>query len=103
MSNNIFAIERDGHYWEGIILDGHGNPVFTEFLDMTYDEMKSSEQLENLVVAVMDAANAASNMNDEQTIINLLDEDGIFIWGIMIGPGENDEIRYSLVDWKKRR
>lgn len=101
MSNNIFVIERNGQSWDGLILDEQGIPVFTEFLDMTYDEMKSNEQLENFVVTVMNATNNISQSDDEQTIINLVNEDGVLIWGILIGPGENEDIRYALVNWKK--
>lgn len=101
MSNNIFVIERNGQYWEGVLLDDQGSPVFAEFLDMNYDEMKSNEYLENFVVAVIDVTNYISESCDDQTIINLVDENMVLIWGILIGPDEGEDIRYSLVDWKK--
>lgn len=101
MTNNIFIVERGKNYWEGLILDHNGNPIFTEFLSMTFDEMKSSEQLESFVVTVMDATNAVSKTVDEQTIICLIDEDRTLIWGILIGPDGEDNFRYVLVDWKK--
>ena len=102
MSKNYFAIERDNSCWSPVILAGsNGDPAFEEFLDMTYNEMKSSDKLTDFVVAAMDAANRKSGSKDRQTIVTLVGEDNVFIWGILMGPGENDMIRYSLVDWKK--
>ena len=102
MSKNYFSIERNGNTWTPVILADHnGNPAFTEFLGMSYDEMKSSELLEDFVVASMEAANRKSESENDQTIVTLVSKDDVFIWGILMGPGENDDIRYSLIDWKK--
>ena len=102
MNNNYFAIERNGENWMPVILADHnGNPAFEEFLGMSYEEMKTSEVLEDFVVASMDAANAKSNSEDDQTMVTLVGEDGFFIWGILMGPGENGDIQYSLIDWQK--
>ena len=102
MNKNYFAIERNGKCWNPVILADHnGNPVFEEFLGMSYDEMKASELLEEFVVASMDAANRKSNSDDNQTMVTLVGEDEWFVWGILMGPGENGDIQYSLIDWKK--
>lgn len=102
MSKNYFAIERDNQCWTNVILaDSNGDPTFGEFLDMNYDEMKSSDKLSDFVATVMDATNNEIGKNDDQTIITLVDEDNVFIWSIIMGPGKNDMILYSLVDWKK--
>ena len=99
---NYFAIERNGQCWTNVLLaDSNGNPTFGEFLHMNYDEMKSSDRLPDFVVSVMDATNSAVDKSDDQTIITLIGEDGVFIWSVIMGPGENDMVRYSLVDWKK--
>ncbi len=99
MSKNYFAIECNQQYWEHVVLkDKDGNVKFDDYLNKTYDEMKSSEDLEEFVVAIMDAANDVTNNN---AIVNLIGEDGVFIWGIIIGPDEEDSVRYVLVDWKK--
>lgn len=99
MSKNYFAIECNQQYWEHVVLrDQYGNVMFEDYLNKTYDEMKSSEDLGEFVVAVMDAASGDTNNN---TIINLIGEDGVFIWGIIMGPDEDDGVRYVLVDWKK--
>lgn len=102
MSKNYFAIERDNSCWSPVMLaDENGNPAFSEFLDMSYDEMKSSDMLSEFVVAAMDAANRKSVSDDQQTVVTLVGADNVFIWGILMGPGEDDMIQYNLVDWKK--
>ena len=100
---SYFATECGGYYRDHItIVDENGNVVFNNYLNMTYDDMKSQEDLGDFVFAVMDAAiMSAEEPNDNcQTIITLIDDDGIFIWSIISGIVD-DEIRYSLVDWRK--
>ena len=104
MSNNYFAIERNEEFWTDVIMaDENGNPVFEEFLDMSYNDMKDSALLEDFVVAVMDAANRMTGNKDDQTVVTLIGEDDVFIWGIMMEKDVDleDHIRYVLVDWKK--
>lgn len=97
-----FAIERNGECWMPVILADHnGNHAFKEFLEMNYETMKASDKLEDFVIAAMDAANRKCNGKDEQTIVSLIGEDGFFIWGVMMGPGEDDNIQYCLIDWQK--
>ena len=102
MSKNYFAIERNGECLMPVILADHnGNLAFEDFLEMSYEKMKLSDNLEDFVVAAMDAANQKSESRDEQTMITLVGEDGCFVWGILMGPGENDNIQYALIDWQK--
>ena len=99
--NNYFAIERNEKSWMPVILaDRNGDPVFEEFLDMSYDEMKVSALLEDFVVATMEAADRVCGIEDDQTIVTLVGDDDIFIWSVIMGY-QNDDIRYCLVDWKK--
>ena len=101
MSKNYFAIERNGECHAPVILaDRNGNPVFEEFLDMSYEEMKTNALLEDFVVAAMEAADIVCGIDDDQTIVTLVGSDDVFIWSIIMGY-ENDDIRYCLVDWKK--
>ena len=98
---NYFAIERNNQCWTNVILaDSNGNPAFTELLDMNYDEMKNSAVLENFVVAAMEAADRICGVDDDQTVVTLVGDDGVFIWGILMRY-EDDIIRYCLIDWKK--
>lgn len=99
---NYFAIERKGRCWSPVALKSrNGSSDFTDFTKMTYDEMKSNEHLEEFIIAAMEATNEASGTDDDQTVVTLVGGDGVFIWGIIMGPGENDDIQYNLVDWKK--
>ena len=102
MSKNYFAIERNGRCWDPVMLQSrNGDSDFSSFMNMTYDEMKSSEDIEKFIVAAMEATNEISGTADDQTVVNLVGEDGVFIWGIIMGPGENEDINYAFVDWKK--
>lgn len=101
MSKNYFAIERNEQCWAPVILaDRNENPVYEEFLEMNYEEMKASALLEDFVVAAMEAADRVCGIDDDQTIMTLVGSDDVFIWSIIMGY-ENDNIRYCLVDWKK--
>lgn len=101
MSKNYFAIERNEQCWDHVLPIDIGNERFKKFKDMTYDEMKSSEDLDYFVAATMESVNRFTGSEDEQTIITLVGEDDVFIWSVIMGPGENENIRYSLVNWKK--
>lgn len=101
MSNNYFAIERNGKCYDHVLPIDVGNEKFKKFLDMTYDEMKSSEDLDYFVAATMESVNRFTESDDEQTVITLVGEDNVFIWSIIMGQGDDDTIRYVLVDWKK--
>lgn len=98
---NYFSIERNNRCWAPVFLIGiDGKIAFKEFLNMSYDEMKSSDKLSDFVVAAMDAANRRSDSADNQTIVTLVGADNTFIWSVIMGPDE-DTIRYVLVDWQK--
>lgn len=100
---NYFAIERNQSCWSPVILaDSNGNPAYTEFLDMTYEEMKNSDQLEYFVIAAMEAADRKSDGEDDynDVVVTLIGEDGFFIWGIIMSA-EGDDITYKIVDWQE--
>lgn len=94
---NYFAVECGDNYGDHIVItNSDGKTVFENYLNMTYDEMKSQEDLDDFVCAV---AEASMTEEDDQTVITLVGDDDVFIWGIIIGVVD-DEIRYNLVDWK---
>ena len=96
---NYFAIECNGTCRENVILrDGDGNVVFTDYLEKDYDTMKYSTDLEEFVCAVMEAC---EELGGDQVALTLVGEDGVFIWGIIMGYDEDEMLRYVLVDWKK--
>ena len=101
MNKNYFSIERNGQCWSPVMLKSrNGNSDFSNFLDMTYDEVKLNEDVEKFVVAAMDATNEISGTADDQTVVTLIGDDDVFIWSIVMGPGEGEDINYSFVNWK---
>lgn len=95
---SYFAIENKQNYSDHIVIkDNTGNIVFSDYLSMTYDEMKSREDLEEFVVAIF---NATNDGDGSETLITLIGDDDVFIWSIIIGMVDED-LRYVLVDWKK--
>lgn len=100
---NYFAIECSNHCVDHVVIrDNENRVLFKNYLNMTYDEMKSSDDLDEFVVAVMDAANKSISDANDQTIVTLVGDDDVFIWSIIIGTADNDgDIKYVLVDWKK--
>ena len=98
---NYFSIERNERCWEEVFLKDNDEPIFMNYLMLTYDEMKDQDDLEDFILAVMEATNNVSEEETSQTIITLIGEDDVFIWSIVMGPNENVDINYFLVDWTK--
>ena len=97
---NYLTIECNGDYIENVVLINEtGETKFTHFLDMSYGEMKNSEDLSEFVAAIMEATEFKFESVDE-AIVTLVGEDDIFIWSIIMGA-DGDDIRYCLVDWQK--
>ena len=102
MTNNYFALERGNQCFEKMcMVNNDGDLLFLDVMNMSYDEMRSYENLEAFVDCSMDLSNKLFKSEDEQTIITLVGEDDVFIWSIIVGPEDNDTLRYVLVDWKK--
>lgn len=98
MSKNYFAIECNQKCLDHVVIkDKDDNIMFGNYLNMTYDEMKSQEDLEEFVVAIMNSVNGG---DENQVIVTLIGDDDIFIWSIIIGM-VGEDLRYVLVDWKK--
>ena len=103
MTKNYFAIERNQQCVDHVVIhDNEGNILFEDLMNMSYEEIKNYEDLDAFVVCFMDATNKYFGTSDEQTCVVLVGEDDVFIWGFIVGPGEEDgDIHYVLVDWKK--
>jgi hypothetical protein len=98
---NYFAIEYNGNYKDHVVLvNDNGDLLFEDYISMTYDEMKSREDLEDFVIANMNAVDEVVFDDNDQMIITLIGEDDVFIWSIIMGTFE-DQLRYNLVDWQK--
>jgi hypothetical protein len=94
---NYFAVEYGENYKDHVVItDAEGNVAFENYLSLSYDEMKTQEDLDEFVIAIMDAATDG----EDNTIVTLIGEDDVFIWSIIMGIVD-DEIRYNLVNWQK--
>lgn len=99
---SYFAIERNGESWDHVVIkNNNGDAMFSHYLSMSYDEMKFSGDLDEFVVAVMEAVDNTANGEDNQTIITLIGDDDIFIWSVIMGTVDEDGLKYVIVDWKK--
>ena len=99
---SYFAVERNGRYGEIVYSESKDvSNCLPDFMKMSYDEMKSNEYLDAFVVAIMNDVNEMFGDIDETTVVTLIGDDDIFIWGILMDSDENDAIRYTLIDWKK--
>ena len=103
MANNYFSIERNGKCADKIIIKCEdGKIAFENIMNMSYEKIKAYDKIGEFITGIMDAANAYFKDGDEQTLVTLVGQDDIFIWGILIGPGDNeDELTYALIDWGK--
>lgn len=103
MTNNYFTIERSGKCIERLLIkQDEVNAAFKDIMDMSYDEIKSYKDIDVLVNSLMDATNERFDGADEQTVVTLIGPDDVFIWSIIMGPGDvSDELKYAFVDWKK--
>lgn len=101
MSKNYFAIEKNGECLYPVVLsDREGKIAFEEFLDMTYDEMKSSDRLTDFVIAATEATDRKVEADNDHVFIVLIGEDGNFIWGILAGSDFDGVHRYNVIDFK---
>lgn len=104
MTQNYFSVERAGQCVDHVCIQlNDGTVAFEDVMNMSYDEIKNYSNIDEFVAVVMDVANEHfGSADDEHTIITLVGEDDVFVWGILIGPGDaDDEIRYAFVDWTK--
>lgn len=102
MTKNYFAVECNGQYIDHVVIkDDNGDIMFEDLMHTTYDEMKRYNALEEFVAVVAEVTEVQIGNIEGGLAITLVGEDDVFVWGIIIGPGEDDELKYVLVDWKK--
>ena len=101
MSKNYFVVERVGKYAEHInIVDNNGDIVFGDIMDLSYNELKRYDRLDEFVASVNSIADDYFGDTEGSTAVTLVGSDDIFIWSIIIGAEqESDILRYSLIDW----
>ena len=104
MQKNYFVVERSGKSIDNISIkrDSDGVIMFEDLMSMSYEEMKTYKNMDSFLDCMMDAANNFFHEGDDQTLITLIDSDDVFIWGILVGPGENKgSLKYAFIDWGK--
>lgn len=100
---SYFAIERNGAYKDHILIKDTetDSVVFENYLNMTHDELMSQDDLEEFIVAIMDAVDIDMDSSEsDHTILTLIGDDDVFIWSLLMGT-VNDELKYFDIDWKK--
>ena len=97
MNKNYFTLERNQQCLEKIVFRTDEKVEFEDLMSMSYEEMKAYPRIEEFVVAVMEST---KDLGGTQVIINLIDPDDVFIWGIIIGIYEED-YNFVFVDWQK--
>ena len=101
MTNNYFAVEHNGKTIEHVVItNDNGETMFGDLMNMSYEDMKRYKDIDAFVATVFELTNNQFGNSDEQTIITLIDENDVFIWGILMGPGKGDEIKYAFIDWR---
>lgn len=104
MQKNYFVVERSGKSIDNISIkrDSDGVIMFEDLMSMSYEEMKTYKNMDSFLDCMMDAANNFFHEGDDQTLITLIGSDDVFIWGILVGPGENEgSLKYAFIDWGK--
>lgn len=97
---NHFAVERNGKCIDNLVLENlDGSVAFTDLMETSYNEMKANKDLDAFVSAIMEASDGFFEDSSE-TVVTLVGEDGVFIWGILMGFVE-DTLNYALIDWQK--
>lgn len=100
--SNYFSIERNGQCHDKVVFQDYmSNNVFTNVVDMSYDELKDYEDLDSFVTMVMEAADNVIGTEESQTIVTCIDADDVFIWSIIMGDDGDGGINYVLVNWRK--
>ena len=103
MNNTYFSVERAGKNIDHVLIRHEdGSVAFEDVMGMSYEELKVYNHIDEFVTCVIDATNKHFNDSDDQTIVTLIGEDDIFIWSVLIGPGDSaDELKYAFIDWTK--
>lgn len=103
MNNTYFSVERAGKCIDHVLIRREdGSIAFEDVMSMSYEEVKAYEHINEFVTCIVDATNEYFNDSDDQTIVTLIGKDNIFIWSVLVGPGDSaDELRYAFIDWTK--
>lgn len=99
---NYFVIEQNDNYLEGVVLlDSDQNVLHEEIMNMSYEEMKEYDKLEDFLWEAYFASESSFETKGENTVISLVDSEDTLVWGILFGPDPDDEeaLRYCFINW----
>lgn len=99
---NYFVIERNDNYLEGVVLlDSDQNVLHEEIMNMSYEEMKEYDKLDDFLWEAYFASESYFETKGENTVISLVDSEDTLVWGILFGPDPDDEeaLRYCFINW----
>lgn len=99
---NYFVIEQNDNYLEGVVLlDSDQNVLHEEIMNMSYEEMKEYDKLEDFLWEAYFASESYFETKGENTVISLVDSEDTLVWGILFGPDPDDEeaLRYCFINW----
>ena len=101
---NTFSIERGEDFASNIILSN--NEDHPEFIEVHFIEdlenLLNFEELEEFIFGALEATDEAFGPNTllEDTTVTLVDEDGYFIWSIVLSEDEHGMVDCDFLDWK---
>lgn len=104
MNESYFVIEQNDKYLEDVVLlDADQNILHEEIMNMSYEEMKEYDRLEDFLWEAYWASEDYFDTKGEATIISLVDSYDTLVWGILFGPDPDDEelLRYCFIDCGK--
>jgi hypothetical protein len=104
MQKNYFVVERSGKSIDNMVIRRNNDDtvMFEDLMSMSYEEMKSYKDMDLFLDCIMDATNNFFHEGDDQTLVTLIGSDDVFIWGILVGPGEKEgSLKYAFIDWGK--
>lgn len=99
---NYFVIERNDNYLEGVVLlDSDQNVLHEEIMNMSYEEMKEYDKLDDFLWEAYFASESYFETKGENTVISLVDSEDTLVWGILFGPDPDNEeaLRYCFINW----
>ena len=104
MTGKYFVIEQNDKHVDGVVLlDAEGEILYEDLMNMSYEEMKTYDKLEDFLFTSQEASDSYFDTKGENTIVNLVNEEDTLVWGILFGPDPDNEeyLRYCFIDWGK--
>lgn len=95
---NTFSIERGDNVVHNVFFVNNEYEM-SHVANMNFAELVSYDELSDVVDAMLDATDDIFGPGPEDVFITLVDEDGYFIWSIIIEQDDSN-FKYHIADWK---